>query len=53
MHIDADGSLTIYPVAVDRVGRRWRADPGAPPEAPWVVTDEPIHPRLAEAPITV
>jgi hypothetical protein len=53
MHIDADGSLTIYPVAVDRVGRRWRADPGAPPEAPWVVTDEPIHPRLAEAPIIV
>jgi len=53
MHIDADGSLTIYPVAVDRVGRRWRADPSAPPEAPWVVTDEPIHPRLAEAPITV
>ncbi|HEX6578519.1 MAG TPA: hypothetical protein VF082_09125 [Jiangellaceae bacterium] len=52
LHIAGDGSLTVYPVAVDRVGRRWRADPGAPADAPWVVTDEPLRARLAEAPVS-
>ncbi len=53
LHIGADGSLTIYPVAVDRVGRRWRADPDADAEAPWVVPEDPVRARLAEAPIVV
>ncbi len=48
LHIATDGSLTIYPVAVDRVVRRWRADPDAPRHAPWIVADEPLRARLAE-----
>ena len=52
LHIAGDGSLTVYPVAVYQVGRRWRADPGAPADAPWVVTDEPLRARLAEAPVS-
>jgi uncharacterized membrane protein SirB2 len=51
LHIAADGSLTIYPVAVDKVGTRWRADPDAPDEAPWIVPTEPLSTRLAEPPI--
>jgi hypothetical protein len=53
LHIAADGSLTIYPIAVDHVATRWRADPDAPDEAPWIVPTEPLTARTAEAPITV
>jgi hypothetical protein len=48
LHIAADGALTIYPVAVDRVARRWRADPDAPFDAAWIAPDEPLTARLAE-----
>jgi hypothetical protein len=51
LHIAPDGSLTIYPIALDRVGTRWRADPDAPAEAPWIVPTEPLSARLAEPPI--
>ncbi len=53
LRIGADGVLTIYPIAVERVGRRWRAAPDAPPDKPWI---EPVHPfayQLAEEPIRV
>ena len=53
LHIAADGSLTIYPIAVDHVATSWRADPEAPDEAPWIVPTEPLSARLAEPPITV
>jgi hypothetical protein len=55
-HIARDGSLTIYPIGVDRVCRRWRADPeAARPDAAWIVPVPPDSPRirLAEPPITV
>src|SRR5262249_48333191 len=48
LRIGADGVLTIYPITVDRVNRRWRAAPDAPPDKPWI---EPVYPfayRLAE-----
>jgi len=35
LHITADGALTVYPIGVDRVGRKWRLCPDAPPNAPW------------------
>jgi hypothetical protein len=41
LKLDADGTLTIYPIAVRRVGRRWRAAPKAPADKPWI---EPVHP---------
>ncbi|MFV2012444.1 MULTISPECIES: metallophosphoesterase [unclassified Micromonospora] len=53
MRIAADGSLTLYPVAVDRVCQRWRADPQAPAHAPWIVPEQPLTTRLAEEPITI
>jgi hypothetical protein len=56
LHIARDGSLTIYPVGVERVCRRWRADPHAPrPEDSWIVPADPdsLRYRLAEAPITI
>ena len=53
MHIAADGSLTVYPIAVDRVCHGWRADPDAPDEAPWVAPTEQLRYRLAEPPFTL
>lgn len=53
LHIDREGMLTIYPIAVDRVVRRWRADPSGAPHAPWIVPTEPIRLRFAELPITL
>ena len=53
MRISADGSLTIYPVAVDRICRRWRAAPDDPPDAPWIAPVDPPRPRLAEPPVQV
>ncbi len=35
LHIDAQGQLTIYPVGVRRVCRRWRLVPSGPAGAPW------------------
>jgi hypothetical protein len=56
LHIARDGSLTIYPIGVDRVCRRWRAAPEADrPEAPWIAPASPdaLRVRLAEPPITL
>jgi hypothetical protein len=53
LHIDDDGNLTIYPLAVARVSRRWRANPAAPPERPWLEPDQPLTVALAEDPITI
>lgn len=54
LHVQADGTLTLYPIAVDRVGRKWSLQPGAAPDAPWFAPDgpEPV-PHLAEPPVRV
>ena len=54
LHVQADGTLTLYPIAVDRVGRRWRLQPDAAPDAPWFAPDGP-EPKahLIEAPIRI
>jgi hypothetical protein len=51
MHIAADGSLTIYPIGVDRVSRRWRASPDAPPHAPWIEPADPLRYKLVDGPV--
>jgi hypothetical protein len=51
LHIAPDGSLTIYPIAVDVVATQWRADPDGPAEAPWIVPSQPLSARLVEPPI--
>jgi hypothetical protein len=54
LHIAHDGTLTIYPIGVRRVSRRWRATPTADPSAPWLEPKKPIEYILAEdAPITI
>lgn len=56
LHIAADGSLTVYPIGVGRICRRWRADPDADrQEAPWIVPAGSGTPQygLAEAPVRV
>ncbi|WP_239075445.1 metallophosphoesterase family protein [Planosporangium flavigriseum] len=51
LHFDVDGTLTIYPIAVDRVGRRWRAAPDTRADKPWIEPVRPLTVRLAEKPI--
>ncbi len=54
LHVGADGALTVYPIAVDRVGRAWRLCPDGAAHEPWFapVGSEPaLH--LIEAPIRI
>jgi hypothetical protein len=53
LHIAADGTLTGYPVAVDRICRDWRANPDGAPDSPWLLPEQPLRPRLAEPPFTL
>jgi hypothetical protein len=53
MHIGADGTLTIYPVGLDQVGRQWRAAPDAPPHASWIEPQQPLVTHLIEPPVVV
>ena len=54
LHIDAAGALTVYPIGIDRVGRKWRYCPDAAASVPWLA---PIGPEpeahLIEAPIRI
>jgi hypothetical protein len=54
LHIEADGTLTVYPIGVDRVARKWILCPDAPAHAPWFSPSgsEP-QPHLIEKPITI
>ncbi|WFE61669.1 metallophosphoesterase [Micromonospora sp. WMMD712] len=53
MRIDPDGTLTIYPIAVDRVSRAWRLNPDDSPTASWLAPKDPLTPRLAEPPVVL
>ncbi|GAB7040850.1 MULTISPECIES: metallophosphoesterase family protein [Catenuloplanes] len=48
MHLAADGTLTVYPIALRTVNRRWAAAPDAPEHSPWIVPATPLRPHLAE-----
>jgi hypothetical protein len=48
MRLGRDGSLTLYPLMVDRTSRKWRAAPTAPPDRPWFEPVTPLVVRLAE-----
>nr|WP_229715911.1 metallophosphoesterase [Mangrovihabitans endophyticus] len=51
MHIGADGVLTIYPLGIDTICRRWAADPEGAEGTPWLKPEEPLRVRLIEPPI--
>ncbi|MCA1708264.1 MAG: hypothetical protein LC808_35300, partial [Actinobacteria bacterium] len=54
LHIQADGALTLYPIGIDRVGRKWTLRPDAPAHAPWFAPDGPEpEPHLIEQPIRI
>jgi hypothetical protein len=53
LRIGTDGTLTIYPIAVPRVSRSWRAMPAAAPTAPWLEPTKPIYYELAEGPVRI
>lgn len=53
LHIATDGTLTIYPVKVDRVCREWKANPDGAPTDPWLQPQQPLDAELIEAPIRV
>jgi len=54
LHIQADGVLTVYPIGVDRVARKWTLCPDAPAHEPWFAPQgsEP-EPHLIEKPISI
>ncbi|HSI92556.1 MAG TPA: hypothetical protein VK925_03605 [Jiangellaceae bacterium] len=51
MHVGTDGTLTIYPIGVDRVGRKWQTDPDAPTGASWIRPVNPLVSQLIEPPV--
>lgn len=54
--VGRDGALTIYPIGLDRVPRRWKEDPSAARDQPRYLPDDPdprTRPRLIEPPIVV
>jgi hypothetical protein len=53
LHIARDGTVTIYPIAVDTICRAWTPDPEAPADHPWLIPAQPLRPRLAEPPTRV
>ncbi|MFI7602761.1 metallophosphoesterase [Actinoplanes sp. NPDC049681] len=53
MHIASDGTLTIYPFGVDKVCRKWHADPDGAPHSPWLLPDEPLTAHLIEPAIVL
>ncbi len=53
LHIDTQGTLTIHPITVPRVCRRWEANPTGAPTDPWLRPQEPLDPQLIEDPIRV
>jgi hypothetical protein len=53
MRIDRSGTLTIYPVKLDRICREWRTDPNGAPTDPWLQPEQPLTPALVETPIRV
>jgi hypothetical protein len=54
LHVGPDGTLTVYPIGIDRVPRSWRLVPDGDRGAPWF---EPaggrLDARLVEAPVVV
>lgn len=53
MHFAVDGTLTIYPIGVDTVGREWQVGPDDRPDGSWLIPKQPLRARLAEPPITL
>ena len=53
LHVGPDGHLTIWPVKIERVPRRWRDRRANDTTPSRVVPDEPLVPELIEPPVRV
>ncbi|HVE45673.1 MAG TPA: metallophosphoesterase [Acidimicrobiales bacterium] len=53
LHVDESGTLTIYPVGVERAGRGWKFRRDAGGEGAWFHADPPPKAALIEAPVVV
>ncbi len=53
LHIDGNGDLTVYPVGVRRVCRKWTVRPNDPVDQPWLQPEQPIVTTLIEEPFKV
>ena len=53
MRIDRTGTLTIYPVKLDKICREWRTDPNGFATDPWLLPEQPLKAELIEPPIHV
>lgn len=53
LHVDADG-LTIYPIGIKKVPKKWRFVPHGPKERPWFEpVGQTLAPRLLETPVHI
>jgi hypothetical protein len=54
LHIDGAGTLTVYPIKLATVCRRWRLDPDGAPSDPWLRPDgTELRPELIEEPFSI
>lgn len=53
MHIGSDGTLTAYPIGVDRISKRWNANPQGAPSDPWFLPRQALRPKLIDDPIVL
>jgi hypothetical protein len=53
MRFGADGSLTVYPIGVDRISRKWVPKPRREASTPWLDPATPLDPRLIEEPLVI
>ena len=54
LHFDADGNLTVFPIGVDRVCRRWRLSRDPSPMAPWLEPHgDDVKGHLIEQPVRI
>jgi hypothetical protein len=53
LHIAADGTLTIHPIGIDKICKKWAPQPDAEPHTSWLRPDEPLIARRIEPPIRV
>ena len=54
LHIGPSGDLTVYPIGVDRVCRRWKFAPEGADHEPWLVpADRLPEPHLIESPVVL
>ncbi|HEX2041283.1 MAG TPA: hypothetical protein VHF24_01490 [Acidimicrobiales bacterium] len=54
LHFDADGDLTVFPIGIDHVCRRWRLSQKSAPEGPWLEPeDDDVKAHLIEQPVRI